>query len=189
MTVPAARATTADAGRFGRIVRGAELRQEILDYGPAFLNPLEASADEAFTALVGVLTAYALGSRTAARLVRERQATVPSWTAPARHEALELVRSLAAIRQYLPHLLGQRVPPELANALGRSRQQWVRDAGTARPVRVTPATAQHCVVTHDHNRPGQGVLQRPIVSISSGSTNAQPSPSRTQRAVYSVSGS
>lgn len=91
------------------VVSGRQLREEILSYGPAFLEPHRFSEPDAFRALVTVLAAYALGSRTAARLVRERQMADPSWQPPSRREAMQVVSSLNRLRQYLPYLLGQRM--------------------------------------------------------------------------------
>ncbi len=91
------------------VISGRQLREEILGYGPAFLHPEDFEEPEAFRALVTVLAAYALGSRTAARLVRERQATDTTWQPPSRREAMQVVSSLNRLRQYLPYLLGQRL--------------------------------------------------------------------------------
>lgn len=91
------------------VISGRQLREEILSYGPAFLEPHRFSEPDAFRALVTVLAAYALGSRTAAKLVRERQIADPQWQPPSRREAMQVVSSLNRLRQYLPYLLGQRI--------------------------------------------------------------------------------
>lgn len=163
------------------VVSGRQLREEILSYGPAFLEPHRFDEPEAFRALVTVLAAYALGSRTAARLVRERQGADPTWQPPSRREAMQVVSSLNRLRQYLPYLLGQRLeqaaaaqstpppaappPPKPANPNVRPRE---RQFTPRRAVPVTPAiprVSRPVVNTRPPPPDGSAVVVRPVISL------------------------
>ena len=115
------------------VVSGRQLREEILSYGPAFLEPHRFSEPDAFRALVTVLAAYALGSRTAAKLVRERQWPIPSWQPPSRREAMQVVSSLNRLRQYLPYLLGQRMQAATGSGSPPQAQAQPQAHGTTPP--------------------------------------------------------
>lgn len=91
------------------ILLGNQLREEIIQAGPIFLNPsLASNEEESLQALSTVLIAYALGSRTAEKLVMEKQQIDPSWTAPPREKAIELVIELHKLKQYLPYILTEQ---------------------------------------------------------------------------------
>jgi hypothetical protein len=119
------------------VVSGRQLREEILSYGPAFLEPHRFNEPDAFRALVTVLAAYALGSRTAARLVRERQMADPTWQPPSRREAMQVVSSLNRLRQYLPYLLGQRM--QATQAAGPGQTAYPPPTPPPAPYRPSPA--------------------------------------------------
>ena len=87
-------------------ITGPQIRRDIERVAPAFLDPHLHEPDEAFRALVIVLHCYALGSRTARGLLLERRDRDPSWRVPSRREAFDIIMSAAAMRQYLPHVLG-----------------------------------------------------------------------------------
>lgn len=185
---PGAGPQNADAGaRRGPaphvVISGRQLREEILSYGPAFLEPHRFTEPEAFRALVTVLAAYALGSRTAARLVRERQAADPTWQPPSRREAMQVVSSLNRLRQYLPYLLGQRIQAAAASAVAPSQPpppppqpppvQNVRatEAGihTPRPTGRIAASPPQIPKPVINTRPppplSSGVVVRPVISL------------------------
>lgn len=156
------------------VVSGRQLREEILSYGPAFLEPHLYDEPEAFRALVTVLAAYALGSRTAARLVRERQMADPSWQPPSRREAMQVVSSLNRLRQYLPYLLGQRLqqaaaavaapqPVPVANTRPRERQFTPRPAFQVTPAQ--PRISKPVVNTRPPPPGGSAVVVRPVISL------------------------
>jgi len=161
------------------VVSGRQLREEILSYGPAFLEPHLYEEPEAFRALVTVLAAYALGSRTAAKLVRERQLADPSWQPPSRREAMQVVSSLNRLRQYLPYLLGQRLqqaaaavkaPPQpqpqprpKPNTRPRERQFTPRPAMQVTP--AAPRVPKPVVNTRPPPPGGSAVVVRPVISL------------------------
>lgn len=161
------------------VVSGRQLREEILSYGPAFLEPHLYEEPEAFRALVTVLAAYALGSRTAAKLVRERQLADPSWQPPSRREAMQVVSSLNRLRQYLPYLLGQRLqqaaaavkappPPQpsplpKSNNRPRERQFTPRQAMQVTP--AAPRVPKPVVNTRPPPPGGSAVIVRPVISL------------------------
>lgn len=139
------------------VISGRQLREEILSYGPAFLHPEEYAEPEAFRALVTVLAAYALGSRTAARLVRERQENDPTWQPPSRREAMQVVSSLNRLRQYLPYMIGQRAQVPPAAQAQRSPSGTYAEATPAAvgPNRRPPVDTQ----------PNGGRVARPVVQV------------------------
>jgi hypothetical protein len=165
------------------VISGRQLREEILSYGPAFLEPHRFTEPEAFRALVTVLAAYALGSRTAARLVRERQEADPSWQPPSRREAMQVVSSLNRLRQYLPYLLGQRIqaaaasvapsqvpPPPPLPPPAQVPNVRTTEAGvhSPRPAgRIVPAPPQipRPVINTRPAPPSSGVVVRPVISL------------------------
>jgi hypothetical protein len=161
------------------VVSGRQLREEILSYGPAFLEPHRFDEPEAFRALVTVLAAYALGSRTAARLVRERQMADSSWQPPSRREAMQVVSSLNRLRQYLPYLLGQRLQQAAAAATPSSPTPPVakpppntrpreRQFTPRRAIQVTPTTprvSKPVVNTRPPPPGGSAVVVRPVISL------------------------
>jgi hypothetical protein len=154
------------------VISGRQLREEILGYGPAFLHPENYSEADAFRALVTVLAAYALGSRTAARLVRERQEGDPSWQPPSRREAMQVVSSLNRLRQYLPYLIGQRLQAAAPGAAARppsgahGEVSPIRQAGSRPPQPARRAGAD--------TQPAGGPVPRPVVQVAP----AQPNPPR-----------
>ena len=160
------------------VISGRQLREEILSYGPAFLHPEDFPEPDAFRALVTVLAAYSLGSRTASRLVRERQEADPTWQPPSRREAMQVVSSLNRLRQYMPYLLGPRaggatppasVPPrhttnrrpavEPTPPPGRSTRPGVQIAP------VPPTAPQPVVNTRPPPPKSSDVLVRPVISV------------------------
>jgi hypothetical protein len=144
------------------VVSGRQLREEILSYGPAFLEPHLYDEPEAFRALVTVLAAYALGSRTAARLVRERQQADPSWQPPSRREAMQVVSSLNRLRQYLPYLLGQRLQQAAAAAAAPAAPP--APAPTPAPVAVTPRERAFTPRQALQVTPAQPRISKPVVN-------------------------
>ena len=152
------------------VVSGRQLREEILSYGPAFLEPHRFPEPEAFRALVTVLAAYALGSRTAARLVRERQVADPSWQPPSRREAMQVVSSLNRLRQYLPYLLGQRIQAAAAATTG--------------PVKTPPPKPNHRSTQPGIHTPRAGVrVGTSTGRVSPPVVNTRPPPPRTSGVV------
>jgi hypothetical protein len=155
---------------------GRQLRQEILNCGPAFLAPDQYSEPDAFQALVTVLAAYSLGSRTASRLVRERQAQDPKWQAPSRREAMQVVSSLNRLRQYLPYLLGQQLQAAAAavgpneglqrpKPIASMSKTGRREVGVVTP---PPRRVSQPVVK---TRPSpSGVVVRPVVDLKNRSS-------------------
>jgi hypothetical protein len=89
------------------LVTGGDIRREILAVAPAFLDPERYHPDEAFEALLLVMHAYSLGSRTARDLMYERSRRSATWHVPSRKEALDTIAHLASIRGYLPYLIGK----------------------------------------------------------------------------------
>lgn len=154
------------------VVSGRQLREEILSYGPAFLHPENYGEPDAFRALVTVLAAYALGSRTAARLVRERQASDTTWQPPSRREAMQVVSSLNRLRQYLPYLLGQRLQAvaarhttPAATRVPSSTNLPIVPSNPQSPVVTTPGTSPvRPVVTASPTR-AAAVVVRPVISV------------------------
>jgi len=158
------------------VISGRQLREEILSYGPAFLEPHRFNEPDAFRALVTVLAAYALGSRTAARLVRERQMADPSWQPPSRREAMQVVSSLNRLRQYLPYLLGQRIQAAASSSVSPSQQPpppnaRANDSGVHTPrasVRIAPSAPvvpPPVINTRPPPPRASGVVVRPVISL------------------------
>jgi hypothetical protein len=90
----------------GLVLTGQQLRESLLGYAPAFLAPERHGREESFFALVVVLRAYALGSRTARRLMRERWAKEGDFALPSRAEAQRALSHLSGARPDLPYLVG-----------------------------------------------------------------------------------
>lgn len=156
------------------VISGRQLREEILSYGPAFLEPHRFNEPDAFRALVTVLAAYALGSRTAARLVRERQMADPSWQPPSRREAMQVVSSLNRLRQYLPYLLGQRIQAAAGSSADPSQpppNARANEANVHTPrntVRIAPSAPmvpKPVINTRPPPPRASGVVVRPVISL------------------------
>ena len=168
------------------VISGRQLREEILSYGPAFLEPHRYAEPDAFRALVTVLAAYALGSRTAARLVRERQMADPSWQPPSRREAMQVVSSLNRLRQYLPYLLGQRIQAAAGAGAGavpsatpsqpppppNTRTNETNIHTPRAPVRIAPSApnvSKPVINTRPPPPRASGVVVRPVISLNRNS--------------------